>query len=71
MYTRDVYQLQNEKLINYIMIMREPIILIVPGMVTNLNKYKLINFSDNAKDLPSEASHIINSLPNASKEFIH
>jgi hypothetical protein len=47
--------------------MIEPIISIVPGMITNnlLNKSKLINFSDNAKpDLPP---HIINLLPNASK----
>lgn len=59
---RDVHNIY----INYIMIMIEPIISIVPGMITNnlLKKSKLINFSDNAKDLPP---HIINLLPNASK----
>jgi hypothetical protein len=49
--------------------MRGPIILFVPAVITNfLKKPKLINLSDNAKDLPP---HLINLLPNASKEFIH
>ena len=49
--------------------MREPIILTTPAIITNfLNKSKLSNIPDNAKDLPR---HIIKLLPNASKEFIH
>jgi len=50
--------------------MRESILSILPGLITNnfLKNNKLINFSDNAKDLPP---HIINLVPNASKEFLH
>ncbi len=59
--------------------MREPIILITLAVRTNfLNKSKLSNLPDNAKDLPLAPPtaprilpHIIKLLPNASKEFIH